>query len=79
MTRALFANENHNALTSEIDELRLRVMDYQLNYVKKDFLVELIDKLHETLVQVEVDASNLKDLMKNFNSNSSTSSADINE
>ena len=55
-----------NALNTEIDDLKLRLMDYQMNYVKKDFLIELIDKLHETLVIVEIDASNLKDIMKNF-------------
>lgn len=75
LSKALFGNElNTGVSNQELDELRVRVLDFQHNYVKKDYLIDLIDKLHETLVMVEVDASNLKDIMKNFQTNSSVSS-----
>lgn len=65
LSKALFLNTFNNQSTqnNEIDELKVKVQEYQLNYVRKDYLIKFIEKLQETFENVEVDASSLRALL----------------
>eukprot|EP00347_Sterkiella_histriomuscorum_P010960 403374280 len=57
-------------IQSENDSFRKRLDDFNQNYIRKDYLCQIVDKLQQTFQSIEFDASSLKDLISTINNQS---------
>ncbi|CDW75407.1 UNKNOWN [Stylonychia lemnae] len=57
-------DQPNQSLKNEVESLRNKVQEYQQNYIKKDYLFQLVDRLQSTFQSIEFDASSIKDLIQ---------------